>query len=55
MVAVYLANQRQRKRCLQEGEPEKLAVLNRFTEVRKRGQDNLPRLLQALEALSQGA
>lgn len=40
-------------KCLQEGDPEKLAVLNRFTEVRKRALDNLPRLLQALEALSQ--
>jgi hypothetical protein len=39
-------------KCLQEGDPEKLAVLNRFTEVRKRALDNLPRLLQALEALS---
>lgn len=39
-------------RSLQEGDPEKLAVLNRFAETRKRALENLPRLLQAATALS---
>jgi len=40
-------------RSLQEGDPEKLAVLNRFTEARKKALENMPRLLQAVAGLAQ--
>jgi hypothetical protein len=39
-------------RSLQEGDPEKLAVLNRFTEARKKALENMPRLLQAVAGLA---
>lgn len=35
-------------KALQEGDPQKLAVLNRFAQTRRQALDNLPRLLQAV-------
>lgn len=42
-------------RSLQEGDPEKLAVLNRFAQARQSAFGNLPRLLQAIADSTQRA
>ncbi|TDF80812.1 NAD(P)/FAD-dependent oxidoreductase [Pseudomonas sp. H9] len=41
--------------ALQEGDPAKLAVLNRFAQARKQALDNLPRLLQAVADSTQSS
>ncbi|MNE43818.1 hypothetical protein D3C80_1380130 [compost metagenome] len=42
-------------RSLQEGDPEKLAVLNRFAQARQSAFGNLPRILQAIADSTQKA
>lgn len=42
-------------RSVQEADPEKLVVLNRFVEARKKALGNLPRLLQDIAGLAQAS